>query len=175
MKLIKRSTGEAEDTPQEEVPQKGGRKPVIVYIMILFIVAFILMAVSFIMHQRTNTEEIGKLRDSVSALQEVQKTEDKNIKLQEKLNASEKKTKALEKDLEKATESQQSASNKADALLALYTLSQQYATQNYDACKTTISSMEEKGLDKLLPADSENGVTSPAQRYLQLREVISSK
>ena len=39
----------------------------------------------------------------------------------------------------------------------------------------TISSMEEKGLDKLLPADSENGITSPAQRYLQLREVISTK
>lgn len=175
MKLVKRSTGEAEDTPQKETPQKGGRKPVIVYIMILFIVAFILMAVSFIMHQRTNTEEIGKLRDSVSALQEVQKTEDKNIKLQEELNASEKREKLLEKELDKAEASQESAANQANALLALYTLNQQYATKDYDACKAIISSMEEKGLDKLLPADSENGVTSPAQRYLQLREVISSK
>lgn len=175
MKLVKRSTGEAEDTPQEETKQKGGRKPVIVYIMILFIVAFVLMGVSFLMHQRTNTEEIGKLRDSVSALQEVQKTEDKNIKLQEKLDASEKKVKNLEDELEKAQEAEKSATDKADALSALYTLGQQYAAQDYSACKTTISTMEEKGLDKLLPADSENGVTSPAQRYLQLREVISTK
>lgn len=175
MKLVKRSTGEAEDSPLEEDRQKGGRKPVIIYIMVLFIVAFILMGISFVMHQRTNSEEIGKLRDSVSALQEVQKTEDINVKLQEQLNESEKKAKKAEDELEKSQKAQKSASDKADALSALYTLMQQYAAQNYDACKATISSMEEKGLDKLLPADSEASVTSPAQRYLQLREVISSK
>ena len=80
MKLEKRSSGEAEETPlpQEESHSK---KPVVVYIMILFIVAFLLMALSFLMHQRSNTEALGKLQSSVSAMQEVQVVQDKVIQL----------------------------------------------------------------------------------------------
>ena len=85
MKLEKRSSGEAEETPlpQEESHSK---KPVVVYIMILFIVAFLLMALSFLMHQRSNTEALGKLQSSVSAMQEVQAAQDKVIQLQEELD-----------------------------------------------------------------------------------------
>ena len=73
MKLEKRSSG-AEQAPaadsQETTPK--GKKPVVVYIMILFIVAFLLMALSFMMHQRSNSEVLGELQDSVSAMQEIQ-------------------------------------------------------------------------------------------------------
>lgn len=48
MKLEKRGDGE---TPVPQEPSSG-KKPVVVYIMILFIVAFLLMALSFVMHQR---------------------------------------------------------------------------------------------------------------------------
>lgn len=62
MKLEKRSSG-AEQAPatdsQETTPK--GKKPVVVYIMILFIVAFLLMALSFMMHQRSNSEVLGEL------------------------------------------------------------------------------------------------------------------
>ena len=60
MKFEKRSGDEAE-TPSsapEETPSTG-KKPVVIYIMILFIVAFLLMALSFLMHQRSNSEVIG--------------------------------------------------------------------------------------------------------------------
>ena len=62
MKFEKRSGDEAE-TPSsapEETPSTG-KKPVVIYIMILFIVAFLLMALSFLMHQRSNSEVIGEL------------------------------------------------------------------------------------------------------------------
>ena len=85
MKLEKRSSGEAEETPIQETP--SGKKPVVVYIMILFIAAFLLMALSFFMHQRSNTEALGELQDSVSAMQEIQNTQDKVIQLQEELSA----------------------------------------------------------------------------------------
>ena len=66
MKLEKRSSG-AEQAPaadsQETTPK--GKKPVVVYIMILFIVAFLLMALSFVMSQRSNREDLGQLHDSV--------------------------------------------------------------------------------------------------------------
>ena len=70
MKFEKRSGDEAE-TPSsapEETPSTG-KKPVVIYIMILFIVAFLLMALSFLMHQRSNSEVIGELQDSVTAMQ----------------------------------------------------------------------------------------------------------
>ena len=77
MKFEKRSGDEAE-TPSsapEETPSTG-KKPVVIYIMILFIVAFLLMALSFLMHQRSNSEVLGELQDSVTAMQEVQATQD---------------------------------------------------------------------------------------------------
>ena len=75
MKLEKRSSGGEGDMPpvQEEKPVKS--KPVVVYIMILFIAAFLLMALSFLMHQRSNTEALGQLQNSVYAMQDPQTTQ----------------------------------------------------------------------------------------------------
>ena len=79
MKFEKRTDGEQiPSSPQEDKPS-AGRKPVVIYIMILFIVAFLLMALSFFMHQRSNSEVLGELQDSVSAMQEVQATQDQII------------------------------------------------------------------------------------------------
>ena len=83
MKLEKRSAGEAEQTPvQEDKPAGNKRQPVVVYIMVLFIAAFLLMALSFLMHQRSNTEALGQLQNSVNAMQAVQETQEKVIELQ---------------------------------------------------------------------------------------------
>ena len=69
MKLEKRSDGQGEPNPDRQ-PETAptGKKPVVVYIMILFIAAFLLMALSFFMHQRSNTEALGELQHSVSAM-----------------------------------------------------------------------------------------------------------
>ena len=67
-------------------PAKGN-KPVVVYIMILFIAAFLLMALSFFMHQRSNTEALGELQNSVNAMQEIQISQERIIELQEELDA----------------------------------------------------------------------------------------
>ena len=70
MNLEKRSSGAPEEQPPQETP--SGKKPVVVYIMILFVVAFLLMALSFVMHQQSNSKVLGELQDSVSAMQEIQ-------------------------------------------------------------------------------------------------------
>ena len=57
--------------PEEDLTPKG-KKPVVVYIMVLFIAAFLLMAWSFASHQRSNTEAIGELQSSVTAMRGVQ-------------------------------------------------------------------------------------------------------
>ena len=81
-------------SPQEDKP--SGKKPVVIYIMILFIVAFLLMALSFVMHQRSNTEVLGELQDSVSAMQEIQTTQDALLDLQDQLDDAEETVEALE-------------------------------------------------------------------------------
>ena len=69
MKLVKRSDGGPVEPEGTTAPR--GKKPVVLYIMILFIAAFLLMAWSFASHQKSNTEAIGRLQSSVTAMQGV--------------------------------------------------------------------------------------------------------
>lgn len=174
MKLEKRSSGPEEPASQESKPS-GGKKPVIVYIMILFIAAFLLMAFSFLMHQRSNTEALGKLQDSVSALQAVQATQDENVSLQEQLKAAQAQMDDLQKKADDAADAQTDLQGQLDALSSLYVLQQQFAAKDYDACKQTIQNMESTGQSSLLSKDAGSGVTSPADRYQQLKEAVMSK
>lgn len=169
MKLEKRSEGAPDAQPAEE-PSTGQKKPVIVYIMVLFIVAFLLMALSSFMHQRSNEEVIGNLQNSVTALQEVQAIQDKNIQLQEKLETAQEKIDSMKDDASGYTDNISLLQNQLAAMQSLYTLQQQYSNGEYDACKKTIQSMEDSKQGDLLSTQSLNGETSPAQRYQQLKE-----
>ena len=180
MNLEKRTNGE---TPAASSGgEQRSKKPVVVYIMILFIAAFLLMALSFLMHQRSNTEALGKLQNSVTAMQEVQALQDRIIELQEDLEDA---LAAKDKELQKAysdSEKQQAtyvsdlnASEKeTEAMLELYTLQQQFSAGDYDACMQTMQFMETQGLIALLPTE-DDAVTPPSQRYEQLREAILNK
>ncbi|MEG1988304.1 MAG: hypothetical protein RR035_03890, partial [Oscillibacter sp.] len=156
----------------EGKPSPAGKKPVIVYIMILFIAAFLLMALSFAMHQRSNTEALGELQTSVSALREVQATQDKNILLQEELGDAQKELDALTEELAEATEAATQTQLCNQALLALHALQQQYSASDFDACRQTLQTMDDAKLPDSLPKDAAEGVTPPHQRYEQLREAV---
>ena len=165
--------------PQEEKTSQGGNKPVVVYIMILFIAAFLLMALSFFMHQRSNTEALGELQNSVSTMQEVQATQEKIIDLQDKLAVAEEELDRVNEKLEKAEQdyaaSEKSLQEEKDALLALYALQQNYLNQDFDACVQTIQEAESAGLPAKLSAISETGLTAPAVRWQQLKSAVEAK
>lgn len=59
MKFEKRADG-GDVTPSPETPDTG-KKPVIIYILILFLAAFMLMFLSLLAHQRSNSEALGQL------------------------------------------------------------------------------------------------------------------
>lgn len=176
MKLEKRSEGAEDAVPAQETTPSGQKnKPVIVYIMILFIVAFLLMALSLLMHQRSNAEVIGTLRDSVTSLQQVQSIQDKNIQLQEDLNDAQDTIESLTDDISGCRDTIDQQALEIQALESLYVLQQEYAAQDYDGCKETLQTMEDQKLSVLLPVKaSEDGVTSPADRYQQLKEAVLS-
>ena len=83
MKLEKRSDG-SDVTP--ELPEEKGRHPVVVYIVVLFLAAFLLMVLSLVMQHRSN-QAMGRLEDSVSALQETQRAQDENLRLQQEIES----------------------------------------------------------------------------------------
>lgn len=174
MKLEKRSSGEGDLPPiQEEKPARS--KPVVVYIMILFIAAFLLMALSFLMHQRSNTEALGELQNSVTAMQEVQSYQDKVIQLQEQLADAQTAIEDMEDDADQAQKDLLNAQLETQALLALYTLQQQYSAGDYAACRQTIEEIEAAGYETLLPEKSESGVTPPSIRFQQLKAAVEER
>lgn len=168
MNIQKRTDGEAPNSapPQESA---GGKKPVVIYIMILFIAAFLLMALSFFMHQRS----LGELQNQMTDLQAVQATQDENLRLQEQLDKLQKQIDAQEEENAQKDVSLGLMQDRQDALLSLYTLIQQYAAGEYDSCRQTIQAMEDAGMPELLKElTTADGVTTPAQRYQELKEAV---
>lgn len=159
-------------TPKADKP---GNKPVVVYIMILFIAAFLLMALSFFMHQRSNTEVMGELQHSVTAMQEIQAAQEKIIELQEEISDLQEQ---LEEDTAAAGELQEerdALERRSDALLTLYQLQQLYSAKQYEACEDLISEFE-TGLADSLPQESlDGGIVSPAERYQELKAAVEAK
>ena len=175
MKFEKRSGGgeEAPVSPQEEKPT--GKKPVVIYIMVLFIVAFLLMALSFVMHQRSNSEVLGELQNSVSAMQEIQTTQDALLDLQDQLDDAEEAMEALESAGEETQAALEAAELENRALLALYQLQQLYAAGDLDGCRETIAAIEAEDLTSALPEKAAEGVTTPADRYQQLKDAVEAR
>lgn len=181
MKLEKRNS---EETPQSQEADKQptGKKPVVVYIMILFIAAFLLMALSFLMHQRSNTEALGQLQNSVTAMQEVQATQEKIIELQDELAEANRELENLrekadagqaELEEQKALLKEQAATT--SALQHLYALQQLYSGKHYDSCLELIETMEQQGDPSHLPDAAMTGVTPPAERYQELKEAVEAR
>lgn len=176
MKFEKR---DAASSPAPKEDKQEGNKPVVVYIMILFIAAFLLMALSFFMHQRSNTEALGELQHSVSTMQEIQANQEKIIDLQDKLAVAEEELDRVNDKLE-AYQAEQKAAQKAlerenQALRALYELQQQYLTLNIEGCAKTIQKAEADGLPAALSDKSEGGITSPAVRWQQLKDAVEAR
>ena len=176
MKLTKRSSGGPVE-PEEDLTPKG-KKPVVVYIMVLFIAAFLLMAWSFASHQRSNTEAIGQLQSSVTAMQGVQ---DRVISLQEELEEARKQIDNLEREVSLREYELEASKRQHMAVSRLNTLERLYRQENLEGCRKVLDSMEEDDLvvglnDTLTDFERELGLTvSGRDRYQQLREAVEAR
>ena len=174
---------------KEQTPRSN--KPVVVYIMILFIAAFLLMALSFLMHQRSNTEALGQLQNSMTAMQEVQATQEKNIELQDQLadvqDELDKTITAYDGQLTALVGDVEQKQLALDAMTNLYLLQQAYSAGEYESCMEVIRFMEEnqqvsalviEGAEEGTPSD---GIilpptwTSPYDRFYQLKAATEAR
>ena len=170
MKFEKRADG-GEVTPASSETPETGKKPVIIYIL----AAFLLMFLSMLSHQRSNTEALGQLQNSVSAIQEIQATQEQIIELQKRLDETEAERDEAKEELKVISDSISDLEKTSQALLALYNLQQEYLTGNLDGCLLTLQEISDQHLDELLPSANTEGVTPPAQRYQELKEAILNK
>lgn len=177
--MSQETTGQT-PAPTPDKPPKGN-KPVVVYIMILFIAAFLLMALSFFMHQRSNTEALGQIQSSVSAMQEVQAAQEKIIDLQDQLAAAEEELAQVSEDYAKELQTEKEEKEKfyaaSEAMELLYCLQQEFSAKNYDSCQKIIDTMEAKNCASLLPNDvsAQGRITPPSERYQELKAAVAEK
>ena len=175
MKLEKRSEG----GPVEPAdPTPAGKKPVVLYIMVLFIAAFLLMAWSFASHQRSNTEALGRLQSSVTAMQGVQ---DRVISLQEELENTKDQVEELTREVTLREYELEANKRQYEASARLYVLERLYRQENLEACRKVIDGLEEEDLVSCLSGslsdlEREMGITvSVRERYQQLKEAVEAR
>lgn len=168
------------NTPQEAKPAST-KKPVVIYIMILCIAAFLLMALSFAMHQRSNREALGELETSFNAtIAEIQETQERILDLEKQLDSANDQLSGVQAQLEETTSALEQSQLQQEATQALYVLQQKYSHGLYQECVLLAQQMETDGLVSGLsphPITTETGgtVTAPYTRYLQLKEAAAAK
>lgn len=183
-------THTAETAPR--APQHRSR-PVLVYILLLFIAAFLLMALSFAAHRRSNEEAIGDLEtsiyDSIRDMQtdekEVQALRDENAALKSQLTENQQQTEQISAALgdaalalQNASDSLQETETRLRAMEQFYCLQQWYADGNYAACAEQIYAMEAEQLPDALPNENiphDNGtIPSPLSQFLEIKAAIDA-
>ena len=143
---------ELKQEPVTEVPpaapKKAPHQHVIVYIMILFIAAFLLMALSSLMQQRSNDEAFGKLEHSLSNMQAIQAHQEQIIDLQKQLQTAEEaqdallgEIEALEGRIEDDKTAITQEQRRTQAMLGLYNLQQNYLNREFEACMEILQYM----------------------------------
>lgn len=160
-----RQTEETPKTNKKPTPKRLSKsRPVTVYLVVLFIVALLLLVMSFFMQQRSH-QALADLNASMSASQdlatlqmdkqrlefELQQTKDDLAQAQEALDKAEQETQALEwlRQMEAA------------------------ARTSYSDLKALVEQFEETGLADFLPTESVvEGKDSPADAYRTIYAMI---
>jgi len=192
LKVIKRraDTGDSPQTAETDCSRKG-RSHILIYILILFIAAFLLMTLSFLSHQRSNEQVLGQLRTNVTNLEKLQDALEENMRLQDQIYVQKSQLESLKKELDASQGDRTQLTEKISALEstlaqqqkevsahkqtisamdALVQLQQLLIAGDPAACRKLITDMETTGLDKLLPttATAPGGV-SPYQMFQQVK------
>lgn len=174
-------TPQAEGTSHKKSPD--GKHPVLLYILILFVAAFLLMGLSFLSSQHRNNQTLGEIQDSMTALQNVQYDQQRIIELQDELSQAQSEIEALENQLSEANDALKENEKMLEqsrldhnAKQMLFRLHQSYLAKDYETCRTLIEVMEFNDcvsrLDWEVPADA--CPTSPRQLYEQIKEAVET-
>ena len=179
-----------EARPKEErtAPKRSSKKrkaPVYTYLIILFLAAFILLAMSYFMQQRKlegMDESLAGLKESVASMPSVQDLLEENTALREQTADLEARLAEAEEALAASSDAVSQANETLlQTILAMdwfWQIDEAYVRGRYALCRELIANMEstEEGapLKSYLPEVSTTDTDrySPAQRYQEICDAL---
>lgn len=161
--------------------QRRRRNSVFQYIAILFMAAFALLLITFLMERRQSQQQIDDLKQSVSAYQTLQGLMDENSQLKEDAGKLSDQIRDLESKLSAAQSQQaeldtqlQEREKVIQAMHWFWQINEASVRGRTTLCRQLIESMEEAKLQEYLPKENITGTDrfSPAERYQEIRNLV---
>ncbi len=170
---------------KRESAHRRKRGSVMVYLVILFATAFLLLLMSYFMQQRANEQTTDALKQSVSAVDALQKLLEDNDSLRAQVEDLKQQVAELTEANRSLEQSNQdyvySAVTRRQELAAMdlfWQIDEAYVLGRYSLCRELIEQMETQTdylpLKDLLPTESttDNGRFSPAGRYQEIYDAL---
>lgn len=162
--------------------EKPHKKPsVLMYLVILFAAAFLLMAWSYFMQQRVSSQTIEGLKESVSAMQSVDTLQKANTELKAQVEALTAQVEALQKQADTLTEQNgalqaqtQQQERSAQAMDWFWRIQREVSRGRYASARALAEDFKATGLDAALPTDhpADPDGPSPAEQYQEILDIL---
>ena len=166
---------------QADRAKPGSRRSVLIYLVILFAVAFVLLLLSYIMQQRNSEETIDGLKQSVSAMQSAQDAYEENTLLRQQLEQLEQQAETdqaerdrLQQQVQELQQQVQELEYTAQAMDWFWQLNEAYVRGRYTLARELIDQMGSE-LPHYLPRESitDNARFSPYDRYQEIYNALN--
>lgn len=170
-------------TPTHQQPPRRPRtvhkqRSVVLYILLLFLAACVLILISYLVQQRNNAQMLDGLNQSVSAMQSITLLQEENKTLTAQVGDLEAQVKELQDQLEDLTSQADALQEERDKLERatqamdwFWQINEAYVRSRYSTARGLIEEMTASGLTvDDLPTDSpsDTGRFSPAERFQEI-------
>ena len=168
---------------EHEKPPRNKQQSVLIYLVILFAAAFLLMALSYFMQRRTSDATIEGLRgQSVSAMQSVEDIQEENETLKQQVADLEEHLEETQRELEGMQDTLDDLTVREEKLIQamdlFWQIDEAYVRGRYSLCRTLIAQMEDttqgSALKEYLPTETTTDTDrfSPADRYQEIYDAV---
>ena len=163
-----------EEKPAAPAPKKD-RPHLMSYLVILFLAAFLLLAMSYFMQQRRSDQQvIDGLQQSMSAMKTTQNAIERNRVLMEENEALKQQVSALEEQAQSAAAQRTEQEKTVLALDYLWRIEREYFQGRYASARNLIRAFEQADLEGCLPAEPilDPDYRTPAEQYKSIYNLL---
>ena len=169
MKLEKRGELPADNTAElPSLTPEGGRKPVLLYLAVLFVIALAVIVFSFALQQRNDT--IAALRDLQNQVETFQQLQD----VEAQYEAVQDENEALQGQVEELQSQADAAERRLQAMSLLWALEQRSDAGDIDTCAELMAQLQEEDLYLSLPGTGAGGSESPLAAYHRIAAALAA-
>ena len=165
-------SGGLQHAAEHERPHK--RLSVMNYLTILFAAAFLLLLLSYLMQQRTNSETIEGLKQSVSAMQSIDSLQKEKEGLESQVALLEEQVSALQNETAALQSTAEDQAHAAEAMDWFWRIQRELSRGRYGSARSLVEAFQATGLEDCLPTDhpADPEGPSPAEQYQEILAVL---